>query len=925
LCSTFVYAADTKPAIITPYVAGELLVRYKPSVHALAIQSSQKKRNIQNLRTFRKNRVHHVKLPKDMTVQEALYIYGSDPDVAYAEPNYYRHVAVFPNDTHFDRQWSLHNTGQVVNGAMGMEDADIDAPEAWDLTTGRPSVIVAVIDSGVDISHPDLSPNIWTNPGEIADNGLDDDSNGLIDDVIGWDYVNHDPWPDDPNGHGTHVAGIIAASGHDASGVSGIGWEAKIMVLRVVDAFGYLSDADAIEAIEYAESKGADIVNCSWASEDFGLFLKGAIEASSALFVCAAGNGNTENDLMPLYPASYESPHIISVAATDAYDELASFSNFGKSAVDVGAPGVHIYNCIPARKTIWSEDFDAGPINNWASGGTKNLWGRTTLSFFSAPYALSESPEGDYPNSTDAWIRMPVLNLSMAFGTQLHFKLNGVSESSYDRLFVETSRDAVNWKRQRVLVEDLIFPNGVSGSTLDLWLNAQVDLEEYDGAQTLYVRFRFISDINIQYDGWYIDDVTVTAASESYDGSEFGYLSGTSMATAHVSGIAALVISENPLLKNTEIKTVIEESVDPLSSLVYRVSSGGRVNAFQALSNVLDDVTIYEDAEDGRIDRWSVYAGDKDMALIRNTYDSQKQSMVIALDGDGTSNGYLLKNRDGKKWHNSTQRIIHWSMKYEEDFRILVEVETTAGRRYLSYSPVDFDKLGSGGSVHHGIGSYVKDGQWHTFFRDLQKDLEDAQPGLTILEINYFRIRGSGRLDDILLMMKEENHEKTVYENAEDGETNRWAVYAGVKNAPFISNIYDDEKQSQVIAFEGNGIDSGYLLKNKDGKKWHNKDQRIISWRMRYDEDFRIIVEVETTVGRRYLSYSPADHDKLGNGSSVHHGLGTIATDGLWRIFMRDLDQDLADAQPGVAILEVNYFRIRGSGRVDDISLSSDF
>jgi subtilisin family serine protease len=161
---------------------------------------------VYTLKNFRRIGVQHVKLPKGMTVEEALEIYRSDPDVEYVEPNYLRYATATPDDTFFTNLWGLHNSGQNVNGTAGTADADIDGPEAWDTTTGSTSVVVAVIDSGVDYNHPDLAANIWTNPAEFPGNGLDDDGNGLVDDVQGWDFVDNDNNPMDNSDHGTHVA-----------------------------------------------------------------------------------------------------------------------------------------------------------------------------------------------------------------------------------------------------------------------------------------------------------------------------------------------------------------------------------------------------------------------------------------------------------------------------------------------------------------------------------------------------------------------------------------------------------------------------------------------------------------------------------------------------------------------------------------------
>jgi len=279
------------------------------------------------------------------TLQQTLDTLKDNPNVAYAEPDYLFTINATPNDPRFDQQYALHNTGRNNNGTA---DADIDAPEAWDIHTGS-EVVVAVIDSGVDYNHPDLRENMWINPGEIANNSVDDDGNGYIDDIRGWDFVNNNNNPMDTNDHGTHVAGIIAASGNNGSGVVGVNWTARIMALKFIDANGTGSSSGAIRAIEYAAANGARISNNSWGGSAFSQALFDAISAANSrghVFVTAAGNETANNDNQGSYPANYELPNIISVAATDKNDRLAGFSNFGASSVHIAAPGTAILSTV---------------------------------------------------------------------------------------------------------------------------------------------------------------------------------------------------------------------------------------------------------------------------------------------------------------------------------------------------------------------------------------------------------------------------------------------------------------------------------------------------------------------------------------------------------------------------------------------------
>lgn len=273
------------------------------------------------------------------------------PGIAFVEPDFAINRTLFPNDPSFSQLWGLHNTGQ----SSGLADADIDAPEAWDKTTGSRSVIIGVIDSGIDVNHPDLAANIWRNPGEIAGNGIDDDANGYVDDVTGWDFASNDNNPEDGNGHGTHVAGTIGAVGNDGRGVAGVNWQVSLLPLKFLDASGSGSTSGAIAAINYAtalRNRGVNIVatNNSWGGGGFSSGLQTAIQNhanAGILFVAAAGNDSANNDTTASYPANYPISNIISVAALDRSDRLASFSNYGATKVHIGAPGVSIYSTTP--------------------------------------------------------------------------------------------------------------------------------------------------------------------------------------------------------------------------------------------------------------------------------------------------------------------------------------------------------------------------------------------------------------------------------------------------------------------------------------------------------------------------------------------------------------------------------------------------
>jgi len=275
-------------------------------------------------------------------LDQALATLLANPAVEYAEPDYVVHHTGVPNDP-------LYSSLYGMSTASG---ADINAPEAWDIFTGDPNFIVAVIDDGTNYYHPDLAANIYFNPGEVPANGIDDDANGYIDDTRGWDFRDHDNDPMTSGSHGTHTAGTIGAVGNNGIGVTGVSWRCRIMPLRFIGpSGGYTSDA--ILALQYATRMGAKVSNNSWGGGNYSQGMSDAISASRStghIFVAAAGNGGRDrigddNDFGAFYPASYPLDNVISVAATDTYDNLAAFSNYGAATVDLGAPGVNILSC----------------------------------------------------------------------------------------------------------------------------------------------------------------------------------------------------------------------------------------------------------------------------------------------------------------------------------------------------------------------------------------------------------------------------------------------------------------------------------------------------------------------------------------------------------------------------------------------------
>jgi len=286
----------------------------------------------------------------DADAYQTAATYSRMPEVEYAEPNFeislddFSSNPVLPGDPRFSDQWALSNEGQ----RGGKAGADISATTAWSITTGDDDVVIAVLDSGVDYNHQDLANNIWTRPDNIPE--YTDDSAGTIQDLHGYSAIDNSADPMDENGHGTHCAGIIGAEGGNDIGITGVNWKIRIMPLKFMNAGGFGTTKDAIEAINYVidrRNKGVNVrvISASWGSTNKSRALEEVIKKAydaGILFVAAAGNATTDNDRRPHYPSNFNVGNVISVAALDRNDQLASFSNYGVKSVAIAAPGVDI-------------------------------------------------------------------------------------------------------------------------------------------------------------------------------------------------------------------------------------------------------------------------------------------------------------------------------------------------------------------------------------------------------------------------------------------------------------------------------------------------------------------------------------------------------------------------------------------------------
>jgi subtilisin family serine protease len=326
------------------YKKGELIVKIAGSKETFSKDTIEKQHNIK-FKRFLKDGLGLVSFDTTKySLEQVLEALNQDVNIEYAEPDYKVMLENTPEEEpNYEKLWGLRN--QYV------PNIDINVEPAWNITTGSPEVVVGVIDSGTDINHPELKDKLWVNSGEIPDNIVDDDNNGFVDDINGWDFINNDSIPNDENSHGTHVAGTIAAD-DNGIGIVGVAPNVKVMTLKVGNSRGEIYKTDVIDAINYGVSKGIRIFNCSYGGTSYSQAEYDAMNNSNALFLAAAGNGDVygngvNNDILPMYPSSYNTPNVLSVASIDKNGSLSRFSNYGSSSVDIAAPGSDIYSTIP--------------------------------------------------------------------------------------------------------------------------------------------------------------------------------------------------------------------------------------------------------------------------------------------------------------------------------------------------------------------------------------------------------------------------------------------------------------------------------------------------------------------------------------------------------------------------------------------------
>lgn len=568
------------------YIENEVIIKYKTSFVDLKsnkthIESFEIKNGLNSTEEI-KNLNMKVYKSKE-TVETIIEKLKNDPNIEYVEPNYKRYVATTTNDIYLYKQWGLDSYGQSINGSSVVSGNDINATDFWSGEQGyQDDVIVAVIDTGIDYNHPDLKDNMWN-----GINCVDENNNYLGECLHGYDFENSDKNPMPILNHGTHVAGIIAGVANNNKGITGVSSKNNLKIMALKSG---LTVAQNIKSIEFAQNNWAKVINMSYGGSHFSQAEKDAIDAFTGIVAASAGNNSSNNEITHNYPSDYESNNIISVAALGKDENLASFSNYGITSVDIAAPGEDIYS------TVVNENGDILYSNNFNSLTTPNIpsdwqktgnWGTYYLSS-SVGNVLYSDLSYPYMNNNDSSIVLPVMNMSGASAGAIKYITRCDTEyldSSWgDYMTVEISNDSGSSYREIYRWDEASIDDDNNSSTSSV-SNISVSIPNDYLNNKFRFRFRWITNSSDNsYDGCLIDNLSI---AKFYGGDDlYDFKDGTSMAAPYVAGIAGMAYSYNPSATNSTIKSTILSNGDSLTSLTGQILTGKRINLYKTVRSM---------------------------------------------------------------------------------------------------------------------------------------------------------------------------------------------------------------------------------------------------------------------------------------------------------------------------------------------------
>ena len=619
------------------FVPGEAIVRFKTGTSGAEREAARGRAGVEFKRSTRISQAQVVEVKG--SVRAAVERLEREATVAFAQPNYvYRASAAPPNDTRFPELWGLDNTGQTILGQAGTPGVDVSALEAWDTVKGA-GTIIAILDTGVDKFHPDLIGNRWVN--DDGPGAGDDDGNGKVDDTFGFDFAAavDDNDPDDFNFHGTHVAGTAAAVDGNSSGIAGVAPDAQIMPVRVLDGDGTGSSSDIGDGIAYAAQEGADIVNLSLAGGGSSDPLMSAgvdvADALDTVVVAAAGNESSNNTTSPVFPCNLPQANLICVASIENDGTLSSFSNFSTTHVDVGAPGGSILSALTDYDNLLPDSgFESGSLaGNWSTSGTAT-WGIANVGA-SGTKSATDSPAGPYANNANVLMTGAPRSLSGRKGCRFDFALRLDTEEGFDYLDHFVTAGGTEYPA--------LADRGFSGSSGGSFFGVETSLETLDGTASLTPNFQLLSDGTMTGDGAYVDNVMLGCrpASPTTEGNGYHYLDGTSMATPHVAGVAALLREAGPLAPDNQIVQAIKESAVPMAALASKTTSGGRADAAAGITKLaeLPNPSGADNDGDSISNSTDNCPSHPNTAQVDTDGDGKGDACDVDDDGDGHSDG----------------------------------------------------------------------------------------------------------------------------------------------------------------------------------------------------------------------------------------------------------------------------------------------